>query len=214
MRDSHQENNGKIFAWDNPPPTGHPGEDYGCRCKAEPYTPQEAEYFHINLHDVSDQGREWSHRDFIWHYFYGNGRFIRVRDIGHLRKIVAEFRRQAIDPPNLLPGQIADAARKTNGADFTDTFDRPYRFRHIVYSFGDSVIKGRFNGRMKNNHGLLELTGQINFELSDIFRDPLQLEEMAERIKETRQKLKQLVDKYIIAAVNKGISRSPRQYTL
>ena len=30
------ENNSKVFAWDNPPPTGHPGEDYGCRCRAEP----------------------------------------------------------------------------------------------------------------------------------------------------------------------------------
>jgi len=37
VRASHAANNGKIFAWDNPPPTGHPGEDYGCRCTAEPY---------------------------------------------------------------------------------------------------------------------------------------------------------------------------------
>lgn len=39
VRPSHAANNGKIFAWDNPPPTGHPGEDYGCRCTAEPYQP-------------------------------------------------------------------------------------------------------------------------------------------------------------------------------
>lgn len=32
VRASHAANDGKIFAWDNPPPTGHPGEDYGCRC--------------------------------------------------------------------------------------------------------------------------------------------------------------------------------------
>ena len=40
VRSSHAANNGKIFAWDDPPPTGHPGEDYGCRCTAEPYTPE------------------------------------------------------------------------------------------------------------------------------------------------------------------------------
>jgi len=40
VRDSHAANNGKIFAWDDPPPTGHPGEDFGCRCTAEPYTPE------------------------------------------------------------------------------------------------------------------------------------------------------------------------------
>lgn len=30
VRSSHAANNGKIFSWDNPPETGHPGEDYGC----------------------------------------------------------------------------------------------------------------------------------------------------------------------------------------
>lgn len=36
VRPAHAENNGKIFAWDDPPPTGHPGEDYNCRCWVEP----------------------------------------------------------------------------------------------------------------------------------------------------------------------------------
>jgi len=29
VRASHAANDGVIFAWDNPPPTGNPGEDYG-----------------------------------------------------------------------------------------------------------------------------------------------------------------------------------------
>lgn len=37
MRPSHAANEGRIFSWDNPPPTGHPGEGHGCRCWAEPY---------------------------------------------------------------------------------------------------------------------------------------------------------------------------------
>lgn len=36
-RDTHLENNDEIFDWDDPPvETGHPGEDYNCRCWAEP----------------------------------------------------------------------------------------------------------------------------------------------------------------------------------
>ena len=31
MRASHAANNDKIFAWENSPETGHPGEDYNCR---------------------------------------------------------------------------------------------------------------------------------------------------------------------------------------
>ncbi|MEM9717039.1 MAG: glycosyl hydrolase 108 family protein [Pseudomonadota bacterium] len=36
VRSSHSANNGKVFAWNNPPETGHPGEDFNCRCWAEP----------------------------------------------------------------------------------------------------------------------------------------------------------------------------------
>ena len=37
VRPSHAANSGLIFEWSNPPPTGHPGKGYGCRCRAEPY---------------------------------------------------------------------------------------------------------------------------------------------------------------------------------
>jgi SPP1 gp7 family putative phage head morphogenesis protein len=37
VRAAHGANDGRIFAWDSPPSTGHPGEDYGCRCWAEAY---------------------------------------------------------------------------------------------------------------------------------------------------------------------------------
>lgn len=37
-RDSHREKEGEIYRWDQPPAdTGHPGQDYQCRCTAEPY---------------------------------------------------------------------------------------------------------------------------------------------------------------------------------
>ncbi|MFW0777116.1 MAG: phage minor head protein [Rickettsiales bacterium] len=36
VRPSHAANDGKIFEWDNPPPTGNPGDAPGCRCIAEP----------------------------------------------------------------------------------------------------------------------------------------------------------------------------------
>jgi SPP1 gp7 family putative phage head morphogenesis protein len=36
VRPSHQALDGKIFSWDDPPEVGHPGEDYQCRCYAEP----------------------------------------------------------------------------------------------------------------------------------------------------------------------------------
>ncbi len=40
VRPSHAANEGKIIAWDKPPDTGHPGEDFNCRCKAVAYVPE------------------------------------------------------------------------------------------------------------------------------------------------------------------------------
>jgi len=37
VRPEHEANDGKIFVWNDPPPTGHPGDEIGCRCWAEPY---------------------------------------------------------------------------------------------------------------------------------------------------------------------------------
>lgn len=37
VRDSHRAKDGNEYSWDSPPAdTGHPGEDYNCRCYAEP----------------------------------------------------------------------------------------------------------------------------------------------------------------------------------
>lgn len=36
VRDSHRRADDQIFAWAKPPSIGHPGEEYGCRCWAEP----------------------------------------------------------------------------------------------------------------------------------------------------------------------------------
>jgi len=35
VRSAHADREGKLFSWTNPPPGGHPAEDYNCRCWAE-----------------------------------------------------------------------------------------------------------------------------------------------------------------------------------
>ena len=50
VRDSHAVREGHIYNWNLAPVGGHPGEDYNCRCYAEPYKPQEDE--------VKDEGLE------------------------------------------------------------------------------------------------------------------------------------------------------------
>lgn len=40
VRPSHQRLNDTIQSWDVPPPPGHPGDDYQCRCTAQPIIPE------------------------------------------------------------------------------------------------------------------------------------------------------------------------------
>lgn len=46
VRKMHDDLDGKLFSWDDPPITNeagdhnHPGEDYQCRCTASPYLPE------------------------------------------------------------------------------------------------------------------------------------------------------------------------------
>ncbi|MFD0986045.1 phage minor head protein [Methyloligella solikamskensis] len=178
VRPSHRENAGKIFAWDDPPPTGHPGEDYGCRCWAEPYAPAAQEYFTITMQDVSDEGSPWGSADFVYHYFFGGGRTVTLRETGTLRAVVAEFRKLAVDVPTKLPGQIADKAREGSSGSFEDRFGRSYQMQKIVFSLGDTTIEGPFKGAAKKTHAMLELNGEITFEQSDKFRDPVDVEEI------------------------------------
>lgn len=43
VRPEHAEREGQIFYWNNPPDGGHPGEDFNCRCWAEPVKTKEDE---------------------------------------------------------------------------------------------------------------------------------------------------------------------------
>ena len=81
------ENNGKIFAWDNPPPTGHPGEDYGCRCIAEPYYGENQEKLVHSLLGLVWANQRWENRDFVWHFYTEGGREVNLTQIGHQYEI-------------------------------------------------------------------------------------------------------------------------------
>lgn len=175
VRPSHAANDGKIFAWDDPPPTGHPGEDYGCRCTAEPFLANIDERIEITLLGISDVGSPWSSRDFVRHYFNGNGRGVRVRETGHLRSIVAEYRRIVIDDPNRLPKQIAERARQNKNGSFSYEFYNTYDMTNLVFSIGHTTIGGNYSGANSQKNGVLSISGKIDFYLEDAFKDPVDI---------------------------------------
>ncbi len=51
-RNTHAAREGRQFRWDDPPEGGHPGEDFGCRCWAEPIVPMTPKGLRVGLSDL------------------------------------------------------------------------------------------------------------------------------------------------------------------
>ena len=178
VRSRHAVNHGKVFAWDMPPPTGHPGEEYGCRCRAEPYTPNVSDHMSITLTGVSDSGSEWSIPDFVEHYFLGKGKGVILREVGHLVKVVDSYMEQAEEA---LKGQIADEARKNIGSAFNDVFKNSYDVKDAVFVLGRTTVGGAFSGTSTLKRGILSIEGDLTFYQKDRFADSVDFYNLVER---------------------------------
>ena len=176
VRSSHRMNDGRVFLWSDPPATEHPGEDYNCRCEAVPFVAGETEFgFHEFTTSLASSYDRWTNRDFVRHYYNGGGHAVTLLEIEHLREIAEKyaygdgtegaFRR--------LADQIADAARASGVGALSYDFGAPYDFGDVAFSHGDGVVRGIFVGRVDDRGAMLRITGETNFEFSDIFEDPL-----------------------------------------
>ncbi len=123
----------------------------------------------ITLQGVSDGGGAWSSRDFVRHYYRGNGRGVTVRETGHLSAIVDEYMSQV---EKRLEDQIATEARNMRTGNFIYPFGRPYNMTGVVFSIGDTVIGGEFSGNVEEQHGVLSLECSFDFYLRDESADP------------------------------------------
>lgn len=175
VRPSHAANNGKIFAWDNPPPTGHPGEDFGCRCTAEPYIPDVKEFLSQTVTSpVNDSLRRWAWYDFVLHYYLGDGSAVRLSDVGHLQDIIS------VSQGHVFKGverQVLGDARKVLSGSLNDTFKNTYPFGDVSFVHGRSTVEGRYNGSVSRTGNALNISVDVAYHFSDVFTDPLDIRE-------------------------------------
>jgi SPP1 gp7 family putative phage head morphogenesis protein len=180
VRLSHAANDGRMFAWDEPPATGHPGEDFGCRCRAEPYVPGETEFaYHEIVGELVDEPERWEWDDFLRH-LYSGGAPVSLSRIGHLNDVVHQFAYRDGDTGahSRLSSQIVAEARDVMSGSLTVTFDRTYDFTDVAYPHGDAVVYGQFSGSVSNARGYLAIKGRVQFNFWDIFTDPADLREI------------------------------------
>ena len=173
----HAANDGKRFTRDNPPPTGHPGQRYGCRCVAEEYSAEVAENANQDIQSgIAQTGERWKNEDFVEHFYLGLGRTVSLEQIGHLNGI-REYYFYHLGAYDRINRQIVEKAR-TNTGSFTYSFDGGYDFDTYVYSFGGGTVKGRFDGSAIHHLGAMEIEGDIHYTYSDVFTDPASIREV------------------------------------
>ena len=177
VRRSHAANDGRLLAWDQPPTTGHPGEDFGCRCRAEPYVAGQTEFAnHEIVGELIDAPARWGWDEFIAH-LYSGGEPVTLSQIGHLNEIVEYFSYRHADEHGVgafrrLSDQIVSEAREQQNGIFRVTFSRSYDFKLVSFPFGGSTVFGSFVGRVDSSNGYLKIDCGIDFYFYDLFTDP------------------------------------------
>lgn len=183
VRSAHAQNEGRIFAWGSPPPTGHPGEDFGCRCRAEavPYEMQAQQQL---LTVVADQFPRWTDEDFVNHYYSINPRHVTLSETGYLGAVIQHYatRAEGTGIYDRVNNQILAEAVKVQSGDFFYTFGNVYNFGDVLFSFGDSTVSGIFVGNVVRSGSNLSIHGTITYYFVDAFTDPAQIVELIDYI--------------------------------
>lgn len=195
VRPTHAANDGIVFTWDYPPPTGHPGEDYGCRCTAEPYYGKAQESVSHNLTALYDTGPRWENHDLVWHFYTGDSKSVTLSEIGHLKEIADHWAyKLKILRENWSPQIFKKARDKINGY-ITEKFEQSYDFTGVEFSHGGSVVKGYFSGTVSEMNGLLTISGETEYRFSDRFTDPVDVGGLLALIRKSPNRIRILFQK-------------------
>ncbi len=205
VRTAHQENNGKVFTRNNPPATGHPGEDYNCRCIAEPYIQGVTEYANQTvISDTSESSDTWGNVRFIDHARNGGGKDLTLRKTGHLNGVI-NYYFYTLGIMKRVNQQIVQKAKELgNSQHFEYFFKNSYIFGstngaiqyglstaspslyeklfgeptpEYLYCFGGSVVRGTFKGEAIYHNNFISITGIVDYEYEDEFTDPASIRE-------------------------------------
>jgi SPP1 gp7 family putative phage head morphogenesis protein len=177
VRATHAANNGHVFSWNNSPETGHPSEDYNCRCYAEPYIRGQSEFANqVVVAAEGDNPYQWTNADFSLHFYLGEGRGLSLSQTGHLSGVM-DYYFYTLGKYNDVNAQIIEEARRYDGA-FGYHFDSPYEFRPYLYVFGGGVVSGVFTGTVRRELGTMTIVGEVEYFYDDTFTDPLDAREL------------------------------------
>jgi hypothetical protein len=83
---------------------------------------------------------------------------------------------------NRVERQIIEKAREKDIGLFVYSFEDTYEFGDVLFSLGESTVRGVFIGDSRIQEDYLIINGRIDYYFNDAFSDPLQLVEIIDKI--------------------------------
>lgn len=164
VRAEHAELNGTKRQWNDSP---DPGEDFNCRCWAEPV----AEGLHQEIvSEVNDVSPSWTWDDFVKHFYSGGGRELSLEEVGHLQNMIDQARTYMF---KRLEDQIKNTVQENDEGPFEYKTSNNYEWpADIVWVFGKGTIRTYTKGNILKQGNLLIVEAKIDYEYDDVFTDP------------------------------------------
>jgi hypothetical protein len=177
VRPEHAENDGRIFSWNKPPRTGHPGAEYGCRCWAEAYPSRvgdihEQEYAkHSIIYYPNDRVIPWDTPLYVAYFYFGGGKPLTLHETGNLKAVIEACEKNHVF--NRFSLEIIEEARLRKSGQFEHDFHSAYNFfGDVRFAFGGGTVSGNFTGNTEVVGDYLKINGTIDYRYYDVFTDP------------------------------------------
>lgn len=170
VRKTHAQFNRTIRNWSDDP---DPGEDYNCRCWAEPIG-QDMGLHQELIGEVNDSDKKWNAFDFAYHFAFGGGNPVTLQKIGYLADVISMAESVIFEK---IEDQIANKMRETKSGPLIYRTSNWYDFSKVHWVLGKGVIETLTVGRVERNGNILNIDAEVTYTYYDEITDPFDLRE-------------------------------------
>ena len=178
VREGHAAFNGTIRDLADSP---DPGEEFNCRCWAEPLTCGKESIAQNVISLIKDDKYKWTWADYLAYFYVAQGVQVTLPDMGWLGAIIDECKKQVFIP---VQEQVVALARQIGQGPLHYTTEKTYEFEFVSYPIGGATVRTETNGTVIPYGECLIIDAEVEYTFFDDFTDPVDLREGNDHIQD------------------------------